>query len=286
MKSSPGTYILSMINHKETYEVTEDIHLFINKSFENNLRDRNPQLGIVEAICEEDNPYNLIVGDIVAVNHFTFYGDIGKDRSFTLQPHFEYEGKKYFKVLGRNIFFKYNDKTPEIIGDFILCKDVKENDTLNFDPNTGNFFHTKEFTQEGVISHGNEKYPNGERILVLKSAFYLITLDKIDYFKVKQSEIVAFIKDGQAIPTDRNLLIEYVEKEDNHFLDLSLMKKDNNVTAKIIKGEIKHPKRIMEWGISDTNIIGMLLRVWRNQGVPYDGKWIIDDEMILWKYEN
>src|SRR5580698_1041611 len=97
---SDSFYLLSMVNHKETYELTDEVTLHIDKRFENNLRERNPQLGRVECIGD-DNPYGLEVGDIVAVNHFTFYGDIGSDKGYILKDHVEVDGVKLFKAVLR-----------------------------------------------------------------------------------------------------------------------------------------------------------------------------------------
>lgn len=290
-----STYLLSPINHKENYHIDtpdgEQIDLYIDKSFENNLRERNPQLGLVEAI-PIDNPYNLVVGDIVAVNHFTFYGDIGTDKSFKIQPHVEYGGKKLFKVLLRQIFFKYNNKTPEPVGEFLLCRDVQEQSTLCMNPNSGDFFWTKEFKQEGIIFYGNNDLPAGTKVLVLKNAFYLITLDKVDYFKVLKDEIVAKIIDGEGMPVGRNMIVEYLPEKPHSFLDLSQTKKGNNCRAKVLAiGEINYTREIdgdvincVDHSMKSLNINDEI-QVWRNQGVEYDGKRIIDTEMMLWRWD-
>jgi hypothetical protein len=296
MRSYKGTYILSPINHKETYKLTDDTEIFISKKFENNLRERNPQLGIVEAVCE-DNSYNLNVGDIVAVNHFTFYGDIGKDKSFILQDHVEYEGKKLFRVIPRQIFFKYNNQTPEPVGNFILCQNVEEKETLGFDPNRGTFFKTNYFDQKGTVAFGNDKFKKGDEVLVLKSAFYLVTLDKVDYFKVREDEIVAKEIDGEAVPVGNNFMVEYLPDEyQNGYSPLLVgtgVHITNNVSATVTK--VSNEPVLSEVLLAYTEekelgwrgevAAGDKLQVYRQQGVPFNNKWIINQDNVVYSYE-
>jgi hypothetical protein len=110
-QSYPGTYILSMIDHKSEIEISGIILTIIN-SAQNNFRDRNPQLGKVEFICDTDNPLGLKVGDTVAVNHRTFYtAQAGpQGHRFQYQDHTEYEGVKLFRPLTEHIYFKYNNQ--------------------------------------------------------------------------------------------------------------------------------------------------------------------------------
>lgn len=263
MRSNPGTYLLSMIDHKSEIAMSGIILTIINSS-QNNFRDRNPQLGKVEAICEYDNPLELKVGDIVAVNHRTFYkAQVGpQGHRFQLQDHCDYEGIKLFRPLTEYIYFKYNNGIPELIRGYIICTDVEEHTILGYDTNTGEFLHKKEFKQEGTILVGNDKYPTGSKVSVLKYAFYLITLDKVDYFKVKESEIVVI--DGN--PAPGYFAVEYVDDKKVHSMfDLSEMKSVNVCNARTDGGE--------------------LVYVWRNQGVPLNGKMIIDENSVIWHYE-
>lgn len=286
MKANPSTYILSPIDHKKTVELTPDLSIYIDKSYENNLRERNPQLGTVEGICD-DNPYNLKVGDIVAVNHRTFYGNIGENKGFIAKDHFEIDGKKYFKVLTEQIFFKYNNKTPELLGAYIICEGVKERVELKMEANKDlNFYRQKEFKQRGTIMYGDEYLPKGTEVLVLKNAFYLITLDRIDYFKVRKDEVVAKIINEEAIPVGKHLVIEYVPEITTHaFLDLSMVKKPNTVKAKVLSGPSLTPKQMIRFKLEGNPVIGETILAWRNQGVEFNGKRIIDSEMIVGVYE-
>lgn len=258
MKANKGTYLLSMIDHKSEYQLNDDITLQIDKTFENNLRERNPQLGMVEAICEE-NDLNLKVGDIVAVQHFTFYGDIGTNKSFELKEHVVHDGKKLFRAYEWQIFFTYNDNVAQPIGNFILCETVDEDKSQS-----GIILESKPHKNKAIVTHGDNDLKPGDIVLVLDNALYSITLDKHEYFKVKKDEVVAILKGDEIIPINGNVVIEYLPEKEN-LLDLSWCKKINNITAKKESGE--------------------LLQVYRNQGVKYQDKRIIDEEMILWHYE-
>lgn len=258
MKANKGTYLLSMIDHKAEYQLNDDITLQIDKTFENNLRERNPQLGIVEAL-PDDNFYNLKIGDTVVVHHFTFYGDIGANKSFQLQDHITCEGKKLFRVYEWGIFCTYNNGKIQPVDNFILCNTVDEDKSQS-----GIILESKPHKNKAIVTYGDNDLKAGDTVLVLDNALYSITLDKHEYFKVKKDEVVAILKGDEIVPVNGNMIIEYLPEKEN-MLDLSWCKKTNNVTAKKESGE--------------------LLQVYRNQGVKYQDKRIIDSEMILWKYE-
>lgn len=289
MKANKGTYLLSMIDHKAEYQLNDDITLQIDKTFENNLRERNPQLGVVEAICEE-NDLNLKVGDIVAVQHFTFYGDIGPNKSFTLQEHIEIDGKKYFRVYEWGIFFKYNNQIPAPVGNFILCDKII-GEKVNEYNEDGIWIGSKEYEHKGIVTYGNDNFKEGEIVIVLKNAFYSITLNKKEYFKVREDEVVGIFKGDKLVPKGNNLLIEE-EKEIPHPFLIGL-KKINNLRATLIDiGD--GVKKITttckkEFYLCSGNIfnveIGSVLRVYRNQGVKYKEQRIIDIDSLIGVYE-
>jgi co-chaperonin GroES (HSP10) len=253
MKSIKGTYLLSMIDHKATHQLTDEITLEIDKSFENNLRERNPQLGKVEAI-PDDNFLKLEIGDTVAVQHFTFYGDIGTNKSFALQPHVKHDGKLLFKAHQWQIFFKYNNNVPEPLDGFILCDNVEEDQS-----ESGIILESKPHKNKAIVTFGHNEFKVGDIVLVLDNALYSITLDKKEYFKVRTDEVVAKLDGDKIIPVNNNMLIEYLPEKESIF-DLSFVKKTNNLTAKKDNGD--------------------LVQVYRNQGVKYGDKRIISEDMI------
>lgn len=288
MVANQGKYILSMLDHKRVHKLADGTEIYLLAEYNNNLRERNPQLGVVEAI-PDGNWLELAVGDTVAVNHFTFCGNIGKDKGYILKEHFEMDGKKYFPAVETQIFFKYNNKTPQVLPGYVLHTGVEEKKTLHQDPNTLEFYYTSEYGQRGVITHGNGIYQPGKESIVLKNAFYGITLDGAAYFKTKESEVVAFVEDGEAAPTGNNILVEYLPEEfqSNYlygkriglWLDWQSYK---NCDAKVIKGRVKH---CIEWNVRKPGLSGRILSVFRNQGVKFNGQWILtDNDMINWIY--
>lgn len=250
MRALPNTYLLSPVLHKDTYELENGVLLAIDKSFENNLRERNPQLGTVEGL-PDNNWLNLKVGDLIAVNHFTFYGDIGENKTFKLKEHVIHDGKMIFPAVERQMFFKYNDKTPETLPGYLICDWVVEPEE-----HFGVYFGERKYI---LCTHGKYK---GKEIKALNNAMYLITLDKQKYYKVREDEVVW--ADGELVGDW--MVVEYLPEKET-LLDLSLAKKNNNLTAKCVKGKYE----------------GQLLQVYRNQGVEWDGKRIIDEDMILWE---
>ncbi len=296
MKSLPNTYILSPILHKDEVQVTPDIKLAIDKSYTNNLRDRNPQLGVVEAICEEDNPLALKVGDIVACNHFTFYGDIGVNRSFQLQPHVEFDGKLLFKVNPYSIFFKYNSpQQPEPLGDIVICTGVAEKDILGFDPNQGTFFHNSEFVQRGTVLAGGG-FESGDEILTLSNSMYLIELDRTDYWKCRRNEVVAVVRDGTPYPTSGNIVIEYLPDEyQNGYSPLLVgtgVHISNNVGARVVSvADTYSNDPILIWkggenfGWKAAPEVGDTVQAYRGQGVPFGNYWIVNKDNLCYGYE-
>ena len=250
MRSTGGKYILSMIDHKGTVRIG-DTELFVAKHLDNNLRDRNPQLGRVEVAIN-----SLEEGDIVACSHFTFYGDIGGG----LQPHVEANGKKLFFVDPYNVYFKFNNNIPEPLPGIQVAYDVAEKEDITFNPNTGEFGKNKRFENIGTL--------NGRRILVKNWAFYCVEIGMKNYFKVMDEEILAYLDPLE--PTERCIVVEYLQEKGHSFLDLSMVKGANNVKARVINGNGHYEN-------------GTILLVWRNNGVEHEGKWVIDvqDEIII-----
>jgi len=248
MIANKGTYLLSPILHKDSYQLTDDITIAIDKSFENNLRERNPQLGMVEAV-PEDNWLNLEVGDTVAVNHFTFYGDIGKDKSFEFRDHFELNGKKYFRSTDFQMFFKYNNQTPETFPNYILCSY-----DIEVEEHFGVYFGEKQTIR---CTHGVYE---GKEVLVLKNAMYLITLDKKSYYKVRMDEVVWV--NGKVV--GENLLVRRLPEKEHEIFTL----KTNNQTA------------IALTSLNDI-MVGDVLQIYRNQGIETPQGYCIPYESII-----
>lgn len=248
MKATNNKYLLSPVLHKDSYQLTDDIVIAIDKSFENNLRERNPQLGTVEAI-PDNNGLNLKVGDIIACNHFTFYGDIGKDKSFTFRDHFEHDGKKYFPATEFQMFFKYNDKTPETLPGYILCEY-----RIEVEEHFGVYFGEIEkiFCTHGIYE--------GKEVIVLKNAMYLITLDKKEYYKVREDEVVW--ADGKVV--GNNLLVKLLPEKQHEIFTI----KTNNQTAVALTA-------------LNNIMIGDIIQIYRNQGIETPSGLVIQEDTVI-----
>lgn len=221
--------------------------LEIDKSFENNLRERNPQLGRVEGV-PDGNVLGLVEGDVVAVNHFTFYGDIGANKSFKLQDHFVHDGKMIFRATLRQMFFKYNDKTPECFEDYILCEKHTEPEE-----HFGVYFGDK---TTWVCTHGCYV---GSEVVTLKNAPYLITLDRKEYYKVRKDEVVWA---GGVV--GENMLVRILPDKEHSLYTI----KTNNQTAIALTslGEV---------------MIGDTIQIWKNQGVETPDGYVVGQETII-----
>ena len=253
MKAKNNKYLLTPILHKDSYQLTDDIVIAIDKSFENNLRERNPQLGTVEAM-PDNNFLNLKVGDVVACNHFTFYGDIGQDKAFTFRDHFEHEGKKYFPATEFQIFFKYNDKQPEVLSGYILCEY-----NIEVEEHFGVYFGEKESI---MCTHGIYA---GKEVIVLKNAMYLITLDKKEYYKVREDEVVWV--DGRVVGD--NLLVKLLPEKQHEIYTL----KTNNQTAIALTA-------------LNNIMVGDVLQIYRNQGVETPQGYCIPMDTVIGIWED
>lgn len=246
MRSINGRYLLSMIDHKSTYDLS-GVEISIVKNYENNLRERNPQLGKVEVLCD-DNPLKLEVGDVVAVHHFVFYGDIGPDKSFLDKDNVD----GLYPCSCRQIFFRYNHGKAEALGEFEMAErvyEVLESKFLHIEPS--------------LVP--NKAMVGGVECMVLDNSMYLVTLGKRDYYRVRSSEIV--MRGG--IAEEGWMIVEYLPEP----IPIILGKPTaNNVRARCLTGKYE----------------GMELQVYRNQGVRLDyGKYIIDDnDMILWVWND
>ncbi len=257
-KNNMEHYLLSpILDHKERYDLN-GTEIIITKDWENNLRSRNCQLGIVEGLSET-NPLGLCLGDVVFVNHFTFHGDIGADRSFTLNVHADHEETKIFKVPIRNIYFKYNDKKIEPIGKVLIVEQVLTPDHSE----EGLTLIQSNYKDRGKVIYAKDTQMVGKIVLVDTNALYALELKDYDYYKIFDSEVVGYFEKGELYPYGNRVLLEDQEEERKHdILDLSQLKNSRTVKAKVIrKGSLsKHLNfvnegdtvvRFRNYGISD-----------------------------------
>lgn len=242
LKTVTENYLLSpILDHKEKYDLG-GTEIRIAKDYENNLRKRNCQFGIVEAVTES-NPLNLKLGDIVFVNHFTFHGDIGVNRTFKLRPHVDIDGKKLFRVPERNIYLKYN-KEIEPLKDIVILEGIHSNGS------EGSFDMIQtHFKDRGRVIYSKDSTIIGKEVLVEKNALYALDFKDMDYYRIYRNEIVAVLEDGEAYPEEGRVLMEDMEEEFSFdFLDTSTIKKSNTVKARVIRtGSLDKVQKLNEW---------------------------------------
>lgn len=266
-------YILSpILDHKEKYDLG-GIEIYISKEFENNLRQRNCQLGVVEVLTPE-NPLKLSLGDIVFVNHFTFHGDIGADKSFTLNHHVEYEGKKLFTAEMRDIYFKYNDNKVEALPNFLIVEGSKSADKTD----SGIFIEQTQYKDRGTIIYADDESMIGKEIYVENYALYPLDLRGEDLYRVNVNDVVGYMENSKFIPANGRVVLEDIEELTSSFLDLSMVKKPTTVKSKIIK------KGICAKEYDNFNEGDIVLRG-RGYGVKYNDHYVVsfDSENIFGK---
>lgn len=263
IKTTSDHYLLSpILDHKEKYDLN-GTEIYIAKDYENNLRSRNCQIGIVESV-PENNILNLEIGDKVFVNHFTFHGDIGDNRSFELAQHIEYDEKKIFRVPPMKILFKYNDDVIELVGKTIILEAVYSDEETT----SGIKLEKKLYKDRGRVIYGNDEYKVGQVVFVERNALYDLELKGKNYFKVFSYEIAGIEEGDIIIPTDGRVVLEDEDNLRSDFLDLSLVKKESTVKSKIIrKGKLS---RNDDW-VKEGDIV---LRG-RDYGVKYKNQYIV-----------
>lgn len=238
IKITNDSYLLSpIIDHKLKYDLG-GIEIQIEKQYENNLRLRNCQLGIVEAIPAE-NPLSLSLGDIVFVHHLTFQRGINRGMDFIKEQHVLFRGKELYQCPARSVFFKYNEKTITPTGDVVIVEGVKipakelYEGSLEYYPNMASVVFPTEHFDEGDI------------LFVETHAMYPIDLPGCKFFKIYRSEIVAQIGAGNVVVPGMGRVV--VLDEDaivRSTLDLSMVPKEPTVKSKIVAlGSMHDEKR-------------------------------------------
>lgn len=267
LRTTTENYILSpVLDHKEKIDLGGQ-EILIVKNYENNLRRRNCQIGVVEAVPQE-NPLKLKVGDTVFVHHFTFHGDIGQGRSFTLRPHADHEGKKIFRVPVVNIFFKYNDETIEAMGNVVILEEMYSPSKSSI----GLELESKQYKDRGKVIYAADESIIGKVVFVEPNALYPLEIKNKSYFKIFEDEIVGYFEDDQLYPAKgRVLLQDFEEDTTKNDLDLSLVKKTNSVRATVIRtGQLDEKQHHNEWIKKGDTVLRF-----RNYGVKYEGQVIV-----------
>lgn len=274
LQTTTENYLLSpILDHKEKYDLG-GIEIQIVKNYENNLRSRNCQLGIVEAVTKE-NPLNLHLGDIVFTYHFAFHGDIGSNKSFKFNKHTEYNGKKIFRVPPSSIYFKYNNENIELVGDTMILEEMM---SPEISP-SGLYLESKPYKDRGRVVYSSDDTIVGLTVFVDTNALYALELKDKKYFKVLAKEVVGVIYDDEIFPTSGRVLLQDepdVTLREDLELDLSLAKKKTIVKSEVIRtGILSKEESVIKVG--DT-----VLRA-RDYGVKYKNQVVVkvEDENII-----
>lgn len=263
-------YLLEgILDQKEKYTFENGVELYLCPEYENNLRKRNPQLGIVRCI-PQDNPMKLELGETIVVNHYCFYGDVADNKGYTVQPHIKHEGKMLFPIQPRDMYFKYKDGKPEPLDGIVICETFdspSEHNGLELIPFT--------YKDRAKVISGSVMVPTGSTVLVKPNALYEIEIDKIKYYRLREEDCVALLGDDIAL-LNGFMIIEDLPDEYKTDIDLLGAKLNNTVKSKIIKSSVEG------YNEGDT-VIG-----WRNTGVKYEDYRFVNlrDDQIAGKWKS
>jgi hypothetical protein len=215
-----GKYLVKgFLDHKEKYQLTPDIELYIDKSFDSNLRTRNSQLGVIAEI-DEDNVLNLSKGDIIVVHHFTFHGDIAENRGFEVQQHVVHNNELLFLIDPSRIFGTYNDGVLKPLGEYVFCDKIKKEQGIIYMPE-----HLLVENNKALVTHGNGDIEKGDILIMPDSSMYEIELDKVFYQRVFKGDIFAYIRNGEFYPYKDYFLAQDLPQKEHAIFDLSMTKK-------------------------------------------------------------
>lgn len=266
-----GKYLIKgVLDHKENYELEGGITLKIDKSWDNNLRTRNSQLGIVAQV-PDGNPLKLREGDMVVVHHFSFHGDVAANKGFELRQHIVHNGELLFVVDQDRIFARYNNKTIEPIGEFVFAQHITRPpnpfgliipDHLNIEQN------------KALVLFGNTDIHEGDVVVFPENSMYEITLDKVTYQRINKRDIFGYIRYGVLVPYREYFIAKDLPAKNDGPIDLSLAK-PRGVTSEAL-----------EIG-ADCKYIAPGERVYRglNSGLKYEDKVLLNDDHIHFKIE-
>lgn len=202
-----------LLDHKEKYDLAGN-EIFIDKTYENNLRERNPNLGIVYGLSKE-NTLKLNVGDYVITSHFAFTGGIGVNKSYEMNDHVVVDGKKLFKIHPNDIHFTYNDKVIAPIGTYLGVEQVE--DTIE----QSGIMTTVLHKDRGRVIYPNCGIPYGTEVLLEQHALYEVNFDKKTFYRIRESEIVGIITEEKTEGIPAEDLLQY---KDNPLLMLMMQK--------------------------------------------------------------
>lgn len=130
----------------------------------------------------------------------------------------------------------------------------------------------------------------GDEVITIDNSQYMLKYGGRKYVKLKYSEIVAVIRDGEAHPVGQFLLIEQADSAEQ-VVDNSIMREfvqKHRIYAPGSASYLKDQRRketttaklCREW---NGHPAGTEFTVWKNQGFEHGGKRIVDEGTLIWR---
>lgn len=197
LRTLSGKILVSQYDllEKRRHKLTDEVELEIENKFNKNLRERNPQVGIVEAVFDECK--DLKVGDRVLIHHFTFNDGNGDP----VTPVVVVGGQPMYHVPYSECFYTLdeNGEVERPVGDYVLCISEQEPEPEQtaggvFIPQTATS-HRKQRDQRDltVLHAGNSPHVKVGDI-IRANYHYEITINKNKYIRVREENILGVIE--------------------------------------------------------------------------------------------
>ena len=149
----------------------------------------------------------------------------------------------------------------------------------------------------------NSVFEVGNEVITIDAAQYTLKYEDKTFVRLKENEIIAKVVNGETIPLDKYILVEYVEEENRQLTDENDYKahlKDVSLKFRLFVPEVDFTPtepsknvdaKILSFGpnINAERVgadIGDMVYINRNRGLKLnDGRWIINFDTILFVYE-
>ena len=162
----------------------------MENKFNLNLRERNPQTAIVEAINGKVS--DIKVGDKILVHHFTFTDGNGE----RITPIHKKDGVEYYNVAYDECFFVLDDNGEILkpIGNYVLCEAIEEilPEVLNNGiaiPELARKQQKRDDRKLVVLHPGNsEEVDVGD--IIIAQYHYEVTINKKKYIRIREENIL------------------------------------------------------------------------------------------------
>lgn len=180
-ETKPGCYLISVdVFQKEKHSFTgedgKDYTLYTPRDQTNNIKDRNPNIAIIEAAFGETD---FIPGQIIIIDHFVVQNH---DKSSN-HIYEDETGKKYWKVENYDVFACLKDGNVIPNTGILLCEYV-EDKLVETNLELPDSMIDKRQDLAKIIYSSDDRYPAGKFIIVEDYALYEIEYNGKKYAKV------------------------------------------------------------------------------------------------------